>query len=63
MAECKHKKLILISATIDELIPDQEPHKAGEFEKLDAIFHLVELMGHYCPKCEKLVDIEIESQN
>ena len=60
MAKCRHKKLILVTAWIDRLIPDQEPYESGVEEAMDDIDVGVELVGHYCPKCMQLNDIKIE---
>ena len=62
MSKCRHKRLALISAEIWKLTPDQEPFESGVIEKVDEINTCVQLRGHYCPDCEKLVDIEIEEQ-
>ncbi len=63
MSKCKHKKLALVTSHIDELEPDQEPFKEGEFVQMDTVYVDIELYGHWCPKCEKLVDIGIERQD
>ena len=48
--KCRHKKLALVSVYIDELEPDQEPYKEGEFEEMDTIYVDILLFGHWCPK-------------
>ncbi|KKL09374.1 hypothetical protein LCGC14_2566510 [marine sediment metagenome] len=58
--KCRHKKLALVAAYIEELIPDQEPYKSGELEGMDNIIIGIRLFGHWCPKCEYLVDIEVD---
>ncbi len=63
MSKCKHKRLVSVSANIFELEPDQEPFESGVFEAMDTIDNLgITLWGHWCPKCEILVDIGIEEQ-
>ena len=59
MEKCRHKKLALVSGCIDELEPDQEPFKNGVLEEIKIESGLIHISGHWCPKCEKLVDIKV----
>ena len=52
--------MALVTAYIEELIPDQEPFESGKLEEMDNIIIGIRLFGHWCPKCEYLVDIEVD---
>ena len=60
MSKCKHKRPILVTAYLTELEPDQEPYESGEYEEMETISTSICLSGHYCAKCDTLIDIEIE---
>lgn len=62
MSKCKHKKLALVFTHIHELEPDQEPFEEGVLEEMDTITVGIILSGHWCPQCDKLIDIRIEEQ-
>ena len=58
--KCKHTKAILGKFYISDFEPDSEPYKAGRIETIPA--RLIAgaadrfLVGHYCPKCDEIVD-------
>lgn len=63
MRECEHKRPILIAMYPDQLFPDHEPYKAGEYVNVDTIYdYNIHLTGHYCPDCETLLDVAVDEQ-
>lgn len=60
MAKCRHKKLALVSGYIAELVPDEEPFESGVIENIEIDSGSILIFGHWCPKCEKLVDIKVD---
>lgn len=59
MRKCRHKRLALVTGEIELLKPDQEPYKEGVIEEMCEIHPYIAFSGHWCPKCEKLVDIAL----
>ena len=59
MIPCKKcgNKLLLGSACISTIIPDQEPYEADELEEMDEIDINILLDVHYCEKCIIIHDI------
>lgn len=65
MKKCGHKKQILGKVIAEEIYPDEEPFKSGEYLKMDDI----ELLGgdyilvHYCLDCNKIIEAWVELED
>jgi hypothetical protein len=61
MGKCKHKRTMLAIANYVDFRPDQEPFESGRIECAGVSKITIEsIYIHYCPKCKKVIDIEIE---
>lgn len=56
----KGHRVILATATINEIEPDAEPFEAGAEEKIDLIETEITVGVHYCPECREVLDAWIE---
>lgn len=59
--ECKHKKKILGRLNIECFLPDSEPYREGQEVDLPEIAVNETIYGHYCPECERIIDVWVES--
>ena len=62
MGKCRHKKLLLGTSYIDEITPDSEPYADGVIEDKESISVNALVVIHYCERCQKIIDVKLESQ-